>query len=484
MKCRETEYWLYSLRPNTSWPAEVATHLQGCPECRQLQARLRQVDQQVNQITSLPSNPAGKQQLLELIAEMPQEPASDPHVAENTWPIARIAAHLSAAAALLLTGWLLGQLTSGNAPNEIIRTVEVVREKPIEVIREKLVQVESPGERQLFASLLGHNARLVQSAKLNDRIDTMLDMADECRKHALKLIDIGPRDALPLTIDLYVQLLREGVVTQVQQAPEANRAALKEAARARLRKMADAVGVEKRPLPKVLEEHRDALEMAALTSLEEVDLPFDKSAARKKWTSGPVAPAAALVQFAIAFSAEADPVAKADTCSQCVQRLTPFMMLYLAEDSVPERGNLGQQFGEIIQFGVYRPLTAASVKEPTSAVKEQAERAIQATFEAVTQIEKQFEIAPDAAKPAIKNMLDASQKGKGKGPPWLRDPFSSPEKSAPKKGKSSNPGKTQKKASTEMSLPWNVVITANARIDAPRSGLSFRERRELTFQDS
>jgi hypothetical protein len=152
------------------------------------------------------------------------------------------------------------------------------------------------------------------------------------------------------------------------------------------------------------------------------------------------------------------------------------MMLFLGEESVPDRSQVGQQFGEMIQYGVYRPLTAANDAEPSQAVKDQAERAIQAAFESVTQIEKQFEVAPGEAKVAIKKMLDASQKGKGKGPPWLRDPFASPEKSTPKKGKTAAPGKTQKKASNDGSPGLHVADRAVFAMSVPSWRAEFARR--------
>ena len=197
MKCREAEYWLYSLRPNASWPAEVATHLQGCSNCQHLQARLRQVDQQINQLTTTPGSPTGKQKLLALIEKTPQTITSPTPAAEVAWPWARIAAYVSVAAALLIVGLLIGLGLGNPTPHEVVRTVEVIREMPVEIIREKFVPVESQAERQLFATLPRQNSQLVQSAKLKDRLETLLDAGR--LPHALKLIDVA-RAILPLRL--------------------------------------------------------------------------------------------------------------------------------------------------------------------------------------------------------------------------------------------------------------------------------------------
>ena len=129
-------------------------------------------------------------------------------------------------------------------------------------------------------------------------------------------------------------------------------------------------------------------------------------------------PSAALVQFAIAYCAEPDPVVKADLCSTCVQRLMPYMMLQLAEEA-PARAELGQGFGEMIQFGVYTPLETATLKEPPQAVAKEAQRIFQSTTDAVTEMEKHLQKAPAVARPGFEKAIEATKKGwekhKGKG---------------------------------------------------------------------
>src|SRR5262249_16921585 len=74
MKCRETQYWLFSFRPNASWPADVVGHLQQCAECQKLQAKLKQIEQGVATLTSVPGNPSAKERLLDRIEQTPQQP--------------------------------------------------------------------------------------------------------------------------------------------------------------------------------------------------------------------------------------------------------------------------------------------------------------------------------------------------------------------------------------------------------------------------
>src|SRR5207302_1003098 len=105
--CRETKYWLYSLRPNTSWPVEVVTHLQGCAKCQQIQTRLKQVDIEINKLTTVTSNAPGKAKLLDRIERTPQ--VALPASPRSAWPVIRFAGFLTSAAALLVLGWFLGR---------------------------------------------------------------------------------------------------------------------------------------------------------------------------------------------------------------------------------------------------------------------------------------------------------------------------------------------------------------------------------------
>jgi hypothetical protein len=327
---------------------------------------------------------------------------------------------LTGMAALIAIGFFLGHEPAVEPvpvpPTEIVKTVEVVREKivPVEVVREKIVQINSTADRNLFAALLKQDAQLVQTSQRAERLNTLLDMAEECRQHALTLIEQGPRDSLPLTIDLYGQLLREGVVGQVAQAPVPARPALQRMARARLDKMALPAAA---PMgtPKVIEEQRAALQSATSQARELVDRPEDASA-KKAARTEMISPAAALVQFAVAYGAEADPITRADVCADYVQRLMPSMMLCLAEDASPQRLEMGQEFGTLIHYGIYAPLALATAKEPPQPVKDQVSRIYQSAAQTVAGMEEHLQQANENARPGLQRALDATKKGSaGKG---------------------------------------------------------------------
>ena len=223
MKCREVK--LYSFRPRTSWPADLVGHLQQCDKCRRLQTKLKKIDEEVYKLATPTRDLGGKAKLLDLIKDAPQAPARSEPVSRRPWIWLRRGAFGAAAAALIAFGWFLGHRSE---PIETIRTVEVFRDKinTVEVFRDKIVRVESPAERQLFASLIKRNALLVQALQTTDRLDTLLDMANDCRQHALTLIEHGPREHLPLAINLYAKLLREGVLAQLERVPPDDRGEL------------------------------------------------------------------------------------------------------------------------------------------------------------------------------------------------------------------------------------------------------------------
>jgi hypothetical protein len=314
----------------------------------------------------------------------------------------------------------------------------------------------------------------VQASQVKDRVETLLDMADDCRQHALTLIEQGPRDQLPLTIDLYSHLLRDGVVVQLAQAPMEQRPALQTAVRVRVEKMAAPAAAGAPALPRVVAEQRDALQNAGKDTLDLVDkLENGEIVKPRKWQQVENAPPAlALVQFAITFASDGDAIAKADACANSVKQLMPFMMLYLAEDSIQERGEMGQQFGEMIQFGVYKPLEAAAAKEPAQPVLDEAERVIKNAGQALLEMEKNWQQAPDAGKVGLERALDATwqgwQKSKGKGPPALRNPIQNSDKKSPGKGKGKG-SKDQKRSGLDDRDP-SERLTLTAR-DAGEGGL-------------
>src|ERR1019366_4099744 len=211
MKCREAQYWLYAFRPNTSWPADLVGHLQQCPKCRRLHTQLKQIDQGIGTLTSRAGDPSAKEQLLARLEHTPQAAAHN-DVPPPSFPWLRVGGYLTAAAALIALGWFLG---GRHEPSDALPGSPIETVKTLEVFRDKIVLVNSSADRNLFAALLQRNARLVQAAQSEDRVEALLDMADDCRRHALTLIEQGPRDSLPMTIELYAQLLREGVLVQL-----------------------------------------------------------------------------------------------------------------------------------------------------------------------------------------------------------------------------------------------------------------------------
>jgi hypothetical protein len=398
----------------------VVTHLQDCVACQQLRTRLQRIDQGMTRLTG-PASDAAKAKLLERVAAAQQVAAPKPATPRTPWQWWRHGAYLSGAAALIAVGFWLGyEPASEPVPPqtvEVVKTVEVIRDRPVEVVREKIVTVTVPADRPLFAALLRHNAELVQTSQSLERVEALLDMAEDCRQHALTLIEQGPRDSVPMTIDLYVQVLRDGVIAQLAQAPAPLRPMLQQAARGRLDKMALPASVAL-ALPRVVEDQRVALRSATQQMRDLVERPEDAKA-KQAVRGEALSPSAALVQFAVAFSAQGDPLVRADTCAECVQRLMPSMMLCLADDASPQRLEMGQDFGAMIRFGIYAPLAVATAKEPAQPVKDQADRIFQNAAGAVAAMEDNLQKADDKAKPAIQGAIDATkkapEKNKGKG---------------------------------------------------------------------
>src|SRR5207247_2548811 len=142
------------------------------------------------------------------------------------------------------------------------------------------------------------------------------------------------------------------------------------------KKMAEVPAAAPGAEPRVVADQREILRNATEETIEQVEHPeaIMPVKPRKGQRAEAMPPAVTLVQFALTVSSEIDPVVKADLCADYVQRLMPSMNLYLSEDTVPQRAEMGQQFGELIQFGVYRPLELASAKELPEPAKAETNR--------------------------------------------------------------------------------------------------------------
>jgi hypothetical protein len=190
---------------------------------------------------------------------------------------------------------------------------------------------------------------------------------------------------------------------------------MQETARSRLDKMQ--LPADSDELPKVVKEQQDEMRAATRRMRELIDRPEQMAQKRSKRANSPMAPSAALVQFAVAYSAESDPLAKADLCSDCVRQVMPSMMAVLSETSAPEQIPMGQQFGEIIKHGIYTPLAAANTKEPP-AMRVEVQRIIAATDDVIAGMEKEMQKRNEKSAPGLNRAVEAIRKNipmKGKG---------------------------------------------------------------------
>lgn len=410
MKCQEVRTWLYSFRPKASCPVELVGHLQECSHCQQLQTQLQRVDHEVQRLTGFAPSRGGKKQLLERLKHTPQQPNAKEITLKipRTW--VRGACWLAGAAALILFGWLLGH--RADTPEKVkIAEAPPVEVKPVEKV------VRTSVERDLFATLIKRNVQLVQATEAKDRLDALMDMADDCRQHALLVIEKGPHDHLPQVIDMYSKLLREGLLVQLQRTPADKRVALTKTVRSRLEEMAIVPDVEPDTLPKAIEDQLDALEniaeqvIALLENPEPSRALTPKKAAARQEYSDPVHPTTALVQFAITASNETDPVVKAEFCAECIHQLMPCVLLSLADDTNPLQSELGQQFGELIRLGIYTPLGVARAKDPSPQTVLKTERILERTSQAVEHMEQCFHKTPIPKRGGLEHALQASRKG-------------------------------------------------------------------------
>ncbi len=124
--------------------------------------------------------------------------------------------------------------------------------------------------------------------------------------------------------------------------------------RIRLGMMAEPPAGEPKALPKALEDQRDTLQNSAREAINLMDRLVKEPAAWKR-DDRPLTPAAALVQFAVAYSVQREPVTKADVVVPIASSRFDAVhdWLYLAEEAQPAvaTATWGSSSGELIQFG-------------------------------------------------------------------------------------------------------------------------------------
>lgn len=469
MRCRQVKQWIYSCRPHASWPAEVVTHMQGCSACQALRARFAEIDQGMNQLAPERKGSDLRGRILAGIVNLPQTSAPAVSLPASRWRWHRLGLYVAGAAALILVGWFLDH---GRDIAPSVKTVEVFRDRTVEVVRDRIVAGNSAADRTLFTSLIKRNVVLVQAAEAAQRLQTLLDMADDCRQHALTLIEKGPRDYLPLTIGMYAKLLRDGVLVQLERAPEDTRPVLAKTVRSRLQQMAEPPAGMSAEVPKALEDQRVALQNAIRQTIAHIDQPEQGAPApgRAKLQRGePVHPNMALVLFAIAISNETDEVARAEFCAECVNQLTPAVLVCLADDSDPQQSELGQQFGELIRFGIYTPIAVAKTNDPSPQTSATTERILEQTTQVIEVMEKNLAQARPAERAGLARAIEASRKGREKHPSQGKK--TSPAKG--KKGKSDLPPGQIKKTSGQ---PSRDTITLTAIGDSHERQFSLAPR--------
>jgi hypothetical protein len=126
-----------------------------------------------------------------------------------------------------------------------------------------------------------------------------------------------------------------------------------------------------------------------------------------------------------------EPLRRAEVASELGQQLAQAVVLLAAGGDADQAADLGAALGELMDVGVAANLERAEkadLKGERRAEAEQVRRRVAQTGEA---LERNLEAVPEAARAGLERALRRSApgwersqnkgKGKGKGPPWLRD---------------------------------------------------------------
>jgi hypothetical protein len=221
MKCKLVQRRLLGLENPARVPAELRGHLARCERCRDCQSQLLMLESQIP-FVPVPGS-RGKTRLLRQLMPAPAaqtkvETALPTKLIRVSEPLPshsprlplsyilllpRRAAALAAAVVLLVLGWWI--FHSGTTPPE----TAITRSRP----------VVDP----LLASLVERDVRLAKAASPRERIEILMDMAQELQDTTRELAQTPTGDQLNGLAKLYEQVVHEGILRQALALPAGER---------------------------------------------------------------------------------------------------------------------------------------------------------------------------------------------------------------------------------------------------------------------
>jgi hypothetical protein len=343
MKCTEAQHWIMTQRPAAAATGMLARHLRHCARCRRRRRRVRRLDAAVALAPVSPSCAAALDRFLACVPELPRRPKS------------RLRPWLFRAAAVLafvgMTALLL-QLAREPGPDEASPAVAASR----------------PGQ-QLLVRLLERDLRLAGPLTPEEQLHVLAGMVDDLRHEAVRLACDESADEVDSLTRLHDWVLRRGLLGRAAALPLAQRADVLPALSWQLEQAEkDMAARARRAGPSALELLLP-LQTATLATRGQLGQPPE---AGPRDADGPALPdrpgrhvvLAALVRNGLRLAEDADPLRRADYCSDIVDHLLQAVVTASRQPDGSDVSTFTRHVGAFVDHGISANLAQVSQDDP------------------------------------------------------------------------------------------------------------------------
>lgn len=419
MKCKEAYVGLLNAPRADALPPELIQHLYRCAKCRQRQARLLSLEQEVRAMPGPVESPNARQHLLARLEPRPIVPFVEPAIPQAmdsfTWR-GKAAIFGSAAAILLVFGLAMGWAVSSLLRPDALPPVAVNPPPP----PPPTVPAPSGPTDSVVGRVLDIQLALAETSKPGDQVTLLADMAGDLRNEALRLAKKGPVEDVLLVSSLYERVVCQGILGRAKTLP----ADQQEALTAQLASQLEQTAVQSEQaaadaIPGAGEGLRNlasAARAASQSLTRQAAAPQLRSPSWEPSRSGTMRDLLGIVVLqGIQLAEEPDPLRRAEHCNDVADHLVQGILLASSGGDTDRAEKLGGFLANVMDRGVASNLDRFQPVGPQDVRMAEAERIEERSNKAVETLFANLEKAPEAAQPGLQKALEASRPKPGKG---------------------------------------------------------------------
>jgi hypothetical protein len=425
MKCKEAYVCLLNAPRADALPPELIQHLYRCAKCRNRQARLLSLEQEVRAMPGPVESPDARTSILARLEPRPLMPVVEPITGQmlappvdfatallNTWR-GKAAIFGTAAAILLVFGLAMGWAVSSLLHPDAGTPLAVNPPAPP-------APAPSGPTDSVVGRVLEKHLALAETSRPGDQVTLLADIASDLRTEALRLAKEGPVEDVLLVSSLYERVVCQGVVGRAKTMPAEQQAALTAQLASQLERTAvESEQAAASALPGAGEGLRNLASAARAASLSlsgQAAAPQLRSPSWEPSRSGTMRDLLGVVVLqGIQLAEEPDPLRRAEHCNDVAEHLVQGILLASSGGDSDRAAKLGGFLGNVMDRGVASNLDRYQPVGPQDVRMAEAERIEERSSKAVETLFANLEKAPEAAQPALQKALEASKSKPGKG---------------------------------------------------------------------